>query len=54
MKKLLIIIDKPNWAFDIIASNLIKFNKHNFKIYKKLLKIKIFIPILKQIIIFLI
>lgn len=48
MKKLLIIIDKPNWAFDIIASNLIKFNKNNYKIYKKPSKDKNFYSYLKD------
>ena len=42
MKKILIIIDKPDWAFDIIASNLIKNNNQGYEIYKKISKDKNF------------
>ena len=48
MKKLLIIIDRENWAFDTIAKNLIKYNKFDIRIYKKFSKDKNFENYLKK------
>ena len=48
MKKILVIIDKKNWAFDTICLNLIKHSNNNFKIYKKVAKDKDFYDFLKN------
>ena len=48
MRKILIIIDKKNWAFDTIAQNIIKYSKDNFEIYKKASKDKDFENFLKK------